>query len=70
MSDSPADDDKNTRDKDKPDLHEAAQEGKLPYVAEENQAAERGEERSNTANPEREADKRGEGDVVGGINMR
>jgi hypothetical protein len=51
------------------ELAEAAEGGQLPYVAEENEAAERGEDQSATADPDKKADEAGRGDVVGGINM-
>jgi hypothetical protein len=51
-------------------LAEAAEGGPLPYVAEENEAADRGEDQSDTTDPDRKAEEVGQGDVVGGINMR
>jgi len=57
-------------DQDGSELDEAAQDGQLPYVAEQNDAAERGEDQSDTTDPDEKAEEAGEGDVVGGINMR
>lgn len=59
-----------TQNEDESDLEQAAADGQLPYVAEQNATAERGEEHSDTADPDERADEAGEGDVVGGINMR
>jgi hypothetical protein len=70
MSDLPAEGEEGTRDQSESELDEAAQGGQLPYVSEENEAAERGEDQSDTADPDERAEEAGEGDVVGGINMR
>jgi len=69
MSDSPAEDQADPRDQDQSDLDEAAQEGELPYVEEENEAAERGEDQSDTVDPDEKAEETGRGDIPGGINM-
>ena len=58
-----------TRDERETDLDEAAEGGQLPYVAEENEAAERGEEQSDTQDPDERAEEAGRGDIPGGINM-
>jgi hypothetical protein len=50
-------------------LDEAADDGALPYVAEENAAADRGEDDSHDADAESKADEAARGDVVGGVNM-
>jgi len=51
------------------DLDEAAAGDQLPYVAEQNATAERGEDHSDTTDPDERADEAGKGDVIGGINM-
>jgi hypothetical protein len=64
-----ADDNKHASDEDGSSLDEAAQGGQLPYVAEENEAAERGEDQSDTTDPDEKAEEAGRGDIPGGINM-
>ncbi len=70
MSDSTVDGEENVRDEGDSELEQVAEGGRLHYVAEENKAAERGEDQSDTADPDWKAEEAGEGDVVGGINMR
>jgi hypothetical protein len=70
MSDLKDDGEAGTADGSESELEEAAKGGQLPYVAEENEAARRGEDQSDTADPDEKADEAGQGDVVGGINMR
>jgi len=57
------------RDEHETELDEAAEGGQLPYVAEENEAAERGEEQPDTQDPDERAEEAGRGDIPGGINM-
>jgi hypothetical protein len=70
VSDLKDDNEAGTADENESELEKAAQGGQLPYVAEENEAAQRGEDQSDTADPDQKADEAGRGDVVGGINMR
>lgn len=52
------------------DLERAAAQGPLPGVEAADEAEQRGEDHSDTADPEEKAEEIGGDDVVGGINMR
>jgi hypothetical protein len=69
MSDFADEGQKDARDEGGSSLDEAAEGGQLPYVAEENEAAERGEDQSDTTDPDEKAEEAGRGDIPGGINM-
>jgi hypothetical protein len=69
MTNEPADQGAATDSNEHESVEEAASQGPLPGAEEAEQAAERGEENSDTEDAETEAEERGEGDVVGGINM-
>jgi len=70
MTNEPADEGAATGSDKHETVEEAAAQGTLPGAEEAEEAAERGEEHSDTKDAETEAEERGEGDVVGGINMR
>ena len=69
MTNKPGDEGAATGSDEHESVEEAASQGTLPGAAEAEEAAERGEEHSDTKDAETEAEDRGEGDVVGGINM-
>ena len=50
-------------------LEEAAEDGPLPFTAQQNDAADRGEEDSDTTDPDARAEETGRGDLPGGIAM-
>ena len=51
------------------DLQTTAEQGAMPYAAEENEAADRGEDASPTAETEEKTDEAERGATVGGVNM-
>lgn len=61
--------DDSTRDEDRPSVEEAAADGPLPGAAEADEAARRGEDTSEVADPQTEADEAGDETVPGGIAM-